>query len=403
MRTAWRKAAALAGVVALSGGLLITGMSSPAAGADPPVFVLPDFPGNGGVIRLHLQADGDNIRFDAANGSGYTAGTPQSFTTSGCVATPPAGVPLTITPIPSGGPAQGKLGLVGHSLGVQIRGEGNGTPCGQANGPSQALDLKLAGSLAGSVMDYAELDVEGKFGVTVKAELKKGGVTVRTETLPTGGPDSGPDSADGDNFRWRLPASTSTPVFFDEIKLSIDSTTPTGAFSLEGGNDGTSPDSLGTTLGTTDSLLHISNIDGTLQCGTSTPTEGGTGGTPTVTISLRAGTDCQDVPYSLNTSNQDGNQAIAFAKLGGTNNIYEATITWPVEASAYPVPPTQIRYSNTDPPHNLLWCGGTASNPEPLASEPWCLYFHQAVPAGDPTVMQVTEKLLGKGDPGYWR
>ena len=401
MRTAWRKAAALAGVVALSGGLLITGMSSPAAGADPPVFVLPDFPGNGGVVRLHLQADGDNVRFDAANGSGYTAGTAQSFTTSGCIATPPAGAPLTITPIPSGGSAQGKLGLVGHSLGVQIKGEGNGTPCGQANGPSQALDLKLAGSLAGSVMDYAELDIEAKFGATVKAELKKGGVTVGTETLPTGGPDSGPDSADRDNYRWRLPESTSTVVLFDEIKLSVDSSTPTGAFSLEGGSDGTTPDALGTTLGTTDSLLHISTVEGTLQCGASTPTEGG-GGAPTVTITLRAGAGCQAVPYALTEWDHGEVQAVAFMKVGGPNNTYEATIIWPVEPFADPVPPTQIRYSNADPPHDLVQCGGTATNPAPVTGEAWCRYFQDVVPVGESS-MQVTEKLLGNGDPGYWR
>ncbi|MEP6661155.1 MAG: hypothetical protein ABJD24_14655 [Acidimicrobiales bacterium] len=407
MRTAWRKVAALGGAIALGGGILSGLSGSPAAGADPPVFVLPSFPGDLGALRLHLNSDGDFVRFDPSNGAGgYTAGTAQPLTVSGCIASQPAGVPLLLTPTPLGGASQGKLGLVGHSLGVQVKGEGNGTPCGQVNGVGQALDLKLAGTLADHAIDYAELDVEGKFGVTVKAQLLFDGAIVRTETLPTGGPDSGPDSADGDNFRWRLPALSTTVVYFDEIKLTVDAATPSGAFSLEGGSDGTAAQpapSLGATLATTDSLFHIADVDGTLHCGTSAPTEGGTGGTPVVTISLKSGTDCQDVPYSLSTSNQDGNQAIAFSKLGAPNNIYQADITWPIEASAYPVPPTQIRYSNADPPHALKWCGGTAAAPVPVTGEAWCLFFHQAVPAGDEAHMQVTEKLLGKGDPGYWR
>ena len=100
---------------------------------------------------------------------------------------------------PGSSPQQIKLGLIADGIGVQGRSEGNGGPCGLVNGPSQSLELSLAGQLADYEMDYAELDVEGKFGVTVKAQLYLDDVLVRTELLVTGGPDSG-----------RTPATTTT-------------------------------------------------------------------------------------------------------------------------------------------------------------------------------------------------
>ena len=400
MRVRFRKVALLG---ALVGALGLVGIANRADAADPPVFTLPPFPADLGVLRLHMGGSSDYFRYDAKSGATYVPGTAEPLTASSCAVVSPLPTSMTITPTPNGGSSKGGVGLVVHSIGVTVKGEGNGTPCGQVNGVSQALDLKLAGQLAGLKMDYAELDVEGKFGVTVKAQLYLNGTLVRTELLPTGGPDSGPDSADGDNFRWRLPSTTSL-VFFDEIKLSVDASTPTGAFSLEGGSDGTlpQPGGLGASLGTSDSLFHITNGDGVLQCGGSA-SENGTGGAPSITVTLQSGTGCQDVPFLLTVSNDNGLQAASFQKVGGTNNVYyPVTITWPVEASNYPIPPTQIKYGD-GPLHPLVWCDGTPAAPiQPSADEPWCLVDHHTTLAGTDQ-MQVTEVLYGKGDPGYIR
>src|SRR5439155_926882 len=216
---------------------------------------------------------------------GYSAGTPQALTTTGCGLNVPANADLGFTPTPLGGKSQGKVGLVGHSIGVQVKGEGNGTPCGQANGTSQALTLSLTGALANKSMDEAQLDIEGKFGVTVQAQLSLNGAVVKTETqLISGSSDSGPDSGPSDNYRWKLPSSGT--VYFDEIKLSVVSPAA-GAFSLEAGGDGTPaiPNSYSAKLnGTLDSLFHITNVGGILQCGATTPTEGGSNGEPSVFV-----------------------------------------------------------------------------------------------------------------------
>jgi hypothetical protein len=309
---------------------------------------------------------------------------------------------MAMTPTPNGGSSQGKLGLAKDSIGVQVKGEGNGTPCSQVNG-TQALDLQLAGSLANKAMDFAELDVEGKFGVTVKAQLYNDGQLVRTQLLPTGGPDSGPDSANGDNFRWRLPDTSAGLVLFDEIKLSVDASTPGAAFSLEGGSDGTAPQpgGLGQTLATSDSLFHIAAFDGQLACG-GTANKTGAPGEPTASVTSQSGTACEAVPYSLTVSNTDGLPAVAFQKIGGDSNVYRATIVWPIMDNDNPVPWTQIRYG-TGPAHDLRWCDGTPAAPIlPAVGEFWCLVDQHTVIVGTDQIQQ-TEQLFGQGDPGAWK
>ncbi len=119
---------------------------------------------------------------------------------------------LAFTTAPSGS----KLGLVADGLGVKINSEGNGQSCGRADGTAQVLTLALAGPVADREIDFAELDIEGKFNAQVRAELYLDGVLMHTEDLPTGSrSDSGPDSGDNDNYRWRLPAEGSGPVLFD--------------------------------------------------------------------------------------------------------------------------------------------------------------------------------------------
>ena len=336
-------------LVAVMGALAaLTGSITPGQAATG--FPLPDE----GVVRLHMANDGQYVRFDATNPSGgFTIGTPSPITVSSCVAT--VSGPLSVTPTPA--PATGKLGLVDNGLGVQIKGEGNGTPCGRVDGLSQALTLAPAGALATKEFDFAELDVEVKFGGTVRADLYLGAQLVKSEVLPTtGSSDSGPDSADGDNYRWRLPAVGTTAIF-NKIVLKVDASTPGGAFSLAGGDDGTAPQpgGLGATLATSDSLFHVTDIDGILNCG-DTATRGGTG-TPLSSLTrLPNGLGgCVAIPYILRTGFVGTDQQVLLQKDMGSQAAlqpaFTLSTTWAPEPATYPVSrTTRIDYGNGEVP-----------------------------------------------------
>ena len=140
---------------------LCPGRRRPVQTPDVTTSSLPD----GGVVRLHLGPS-DFFRFDAPNGSGgYTPGTPAPISVAQCAATTSGVMAIQV------GPANGRLGLVADGLGVRVGGEGQGQPCGQVNGTGQSLSLTLSGPLAGTFMDRAELDIEGKFDATVRGEL----------------------------------------------------------------------------------------------------------------------------------------------------------------------------------------------------------------------------------------
>ena len=215
-----RRALMIAAVMAAL--LAVTG--SVQSGSAATAFSVPEV----GVVRLHMANDGKYVRFDPAKpAGGYTVGTPSPIAVSACNAT--VSCPRAVTPTPA--PNTGKLGLVDNGLGVQVKGEGNGTPCGRVDGLSQALTLQLAAPLATDEMDYAELDIEVKGGGTVRADLYYGPTLVGTELLATTGvSDSGPDSADGDNYRFRVPPWRKV-AFFNKIVLKLDAPTPGGAFS----------------------------------------------------------------------------------------------------------------------------------------------------------------------------
>lgn len=394
---------------------------SPASAEGELTFTIGDFPPDTGVVRLRLGAE-DHLTYEPAVGAAVTQSLPQP---SNCNLPNPtlafSTVGVTLSATPAGGAQQGKLGFFDDGLGVQVKGEGNGSPCSQVSGTgptAQKLTLGLSGPLADKEMDFAEIDIEGKFGVTVKAQLYLGASTtpVKTETYSTGGPDSGPDSVDGDNFRIRVP-KTGT-VLFDRVVLSVDESTPSGAFSLEGGADGTAAleDGYAATKlgGTTDSIFHITDVD-FLGCGKTTPTVGG-GTSPAVAVTLLEAGCEQGLPYALSTERLDnGDQGILFQKDAEGTSQFRATFTWSVEEAAYPVPPTQIDFTpNTgiDDAAALQWCEGTYDSPQlPSAGDvSWCLVKHTAV-VQSPTVdggettrrMQVTEEVYGLGDPFSFR
>jgi hypothetical protein len=346
----------------------------------------------GGVVQLHLGNDAEYVKFLPPGTSGQP--TQQAITSKKCIATVPA--PLKVTP------SAGSVGLFDHSIGVSVAGEGNGTPCGRADGLSQSLTLSLSGPLAGKLISFAELDIEGKFNVTVLGRAYRGTTLVGTDRLETGtSSDSGPDSSDGDNYRWRF-APTSP---FDTLVLSVDPSTPTGSFSLEGGADGTAPESLGATLGTSDSLFQLADFTGVLDCGETAPTVGGSG-TPAATLVRGQNASCEKIPYLLRTANDGGEQSVLLDKVLGNQNgaNFTMTIVWAPEPATNPLLATTIDYDGPggNMPTNVVWCGGTTAAPVPVPGQAWCLTSQQATLVGGGEA-QLKESYFGFGDPRWAR
>ena len=277
-------------------------------------------------------------------------------------------------------------------------GEGTGTPCGRVDGPSQALTLRLGGVLAGKLISFAELDIEGKFNVTVLAQAYQGTNLVGSDQKKTGtNSDSGPDSGDGDNYRWRIEPR----MPFDRLVLSVDPTTPNGAFSLEGGADGTAPGPLGASLVTNDSLFQLADFTGMLDCGQTTPTVGGSG-TPAATLARGQNPSCQKIPYLLRTADDNGAQSVLLQKVLGDQSTanFRMTIVWDPEQASIPLKVTQIDYGGGLQP--VVWCDGTADAPIPVTGQAWCLTSQQATLVGGHKV-QLTERYYGAGDPRWAR
>jgi hypothetical protein len=385
------------GLVAFASG---NGPGSIGAGASS----LPD----AGVVRLRLGST-DSTRFDTAlPAGGYAPGTAFPITTSGCAANLGAG-PLAISPTPA--PPTGKLGLKHDSIGVGTHPEGILTSCGRVDGVSQALTIQLAGPAAGKLMDFAELDVERKYGGKVRAELYHGTELVLTEVLPgTGG--NWIDFWFGDNKRWRLPSDGST-LLFDKLVLRVDPSTPHSSFGLEGGGDGTPalPGGLGESLGTKDSLFHVVAFDGALECGDET-TEAGGEGQPDAALTrfenqLGTPEDCVGIPFVLRAGNEGEFQTMELLKdLGdqaALNPVFRMTIEWEPEAAAYPITRvTQIDYDDGNGPHDIQWCADPEPNPTLPEGELWCLTNQDVEVVGGGQIV-VTEHFFGAGDPRWAR
>jgi hypothetical protein len=395
----WPRSAIAIGASLLSVSALVTlpGSTSPVQTPDVTTSSLPD----GGVVRLHLGPS-DFFRFDAPNGSGgYTPGTPAPISVASCAATTSGVMAVQV------GPANGSLGLVAEGLGVRVGGEGQGQRCGQVNGTSQSLSLTLTGPLSGMVMDRAELDIEGKFDATVRADLYRGSILVGSHTLDTGVlSDSGPDSGTDDNYRWVIPATDEGSVLFDRLLLRVDPATPNGGFSLAGGAEGTAPAprGFGAILGTSDSLFHLVGADGVLDCGDQASTGGA--GNPSATVvrlDNREGDadDCEPIVYALDSGLERDTQFVFLGKdLGAQAELRPAfrwTIGWLPEAATYPVTRT-TRIDTGSGPKPAVWCGGTPEAPVLPSGTPWCLSRQTVVPAGA-GMIQVTETFFGAGDP----
>jgi hypothetical protein len=135
-------------------------------------------------------------------------------------------------------PGGGQLGFVKDGFGVKSTGDGTGEPCGRVEASDgETIAVSLGSALNGYLMTAIDVDLELKFNAAVDVIFKHDSATVATFTgfTGSGGSDDGPDSGDGDNFRFAYPGEGDEPVLFDTVIFA-----PTaGAMSLEGGADGT--------------------------------------------------------------------------------------------------------------------------------------------------------------------
>ncbi|HET9672846.1 MAG TPA: hypothetical protein VFQ40_08380, partial [Actinomycetota bacterium] len=384
-----------------------------------------------GVLRLRLGAT-DQLLWQSPPGS--TAGQ----ITQGILPSGSCGLALDAT-VPAGanlatfgtGPGSQSVGFVSDAIGIKGSGEGTGQPCGRIDG-SQKLTLTLSSRIAPTsgatkaAADFAELDIEGKFGATFTITGSLNGGTPYSETHSTAGPDSGPDSADGDNFRIRFPSTGR--FLFNKLEFTVSS----GAISLEGGADGTPAcstatggdcdgvGSLGEQLsGTTDSLIHVVRYDRTLNCGESeTQTSAGEPTNTLERVSNESGA-CTAVPIDLDASVVGSDQFVSLRKdLFGQQAQFFWTVTWTPEDPSLPVTVTQFDFG--DGYRDIQWCLAddndadaypelpfTASGSDPAsARDPWCLTSQHADADLDPTSgfsftgqIRVKETFLGIGDP----
>jgi hypothetical protein len=384
--TGWRRRVAIAGTFLLLAAAIVgPGMS--ASGEEGPF-------GTAGILRLHLGAQ-DYFRFDPTDGSDPTQ--TNIVPTTGCKVGLSNGSLVGISVTPASGLSAGALGLVSNGLGVRQNQEGNGTPCGQVNGTAQSLTIALAGTLATRVADRAELDIEGKFNVKVRADLYLDGTHVGTRTVGTGlNSDSGPDSGDGDNYRFEIDGA-----LFDAVKLSVDPSTPNGAFSLEGGADGTVPGALGATLASdqNDSIFRLSGAEGVLNCG-ETVTEAGGPGEPSATLQRLSNADCKKILYTLDSSVDADSQDVSFIKdlEDQPDASFFVTIAWANEAAQYPLVNTTVDEGSG--PYTPEWCDGTFASPTlPVgSSNSWCVRKETAESNGTDQVSRTTY-YYGVGDP----
>jgi hypothetical protein len=321
----------------------------------------------------------------------------------------PSDTLLTIT----AGASRDKLGYINNGIGVAGRQDKNGTRCGLVDADyGQTLVVEL-GSAGGPGILSADLDIEFKFGSSLKAEAFDGQGTVvplaPLTGLPDDGADNGPDSGDGDNYRVGIRPQTEGDLFSRLVLTPVN-----GSFALEGGGDGTSASTLDP--GTSASVFEIPGGEGLLLCGEeSAESEDG------VTVFL---TDCatgDSVPYLLEREETEAGllvDEILFAVPGSATNAYRVIIEWSPEEPVYPVTEkTQIVYFEGEEPRDLPWCTGVEESPTlppgldvlPDADYPdypgpqgYCLVSSKAVigPNGEITV---TEELYGVGDPRFNR
>jgi hypothetical protein len=156
----------------------------------------------------------------------------------------------------------GQLGHVKDGLGVKGAGDGSGEPCGRVESDGEKISVALGSHLDGLLMTAIDVDLELKFNAVVEVSFLHDGTPVTDDPVvfsPMAGSDDGPDSADGDNYRFVF--DPEEPVFFDEVVFEPTS----GSISLEGGADGTIDGTLD--AGSNSSQFEVvETFDGQITC-----------------------------------------------------------------------------------------------------------------------------------------
>ncbi|HEU4318875.1 MAG TPA: hypothetical protein VFS66_02200 [Acidimicrobiia bacterium] len=222
-------------------------------------------------------------------------------------------------------------GVLGHTkdaLGVQSPGDGSGEPCSRVDsGKSEAISVGLGSAMASYVMTAIDVDLELKGNAIVAVSYLHDGVPVASHTFdPTAASDDGPDSGDGDNYRYaHRPLNAGEPVYFDEVKF----TPASGILSLEGGSDGTENGSLANN--NFSQFEVIRGFDGEITCGDEEPI--GAGGTTSGVVTMHSedkgagwllDPNCDLKPYNAWTTDD----SLAFVpELEGTTARYTIAVT----------------------------------------------------------------------------
>lgn len=157
----------------------------------------------------------------------------------------------------------GDLGYDSAALGVASQGEGNSGKCAQVNADAgEELNISLGDSLDGYAMNAIDLDLELKFNASIHVIYKLDGAEVASDDFDGMGPDDGPDSADGDNYRYNS-MDQGVDVLFDEVDFApVD-----GSFSVEAGFDGTESGALAANAFSQFQVVPV--YDGEITCGDS--------------------------------------------------------------------------------------------------------------------------------------
>jgi hypothetical protein len=362
-----------------------------------------------GYIKLHMNTDASYFQqFD--NSDQAITGAKQTFKAgTKCNYQLMSGSPELINPAASISPSVSGtvVGYLqkdnGYGLGVNKAGKEGSGSCTQTN-LTEKLTLNLdnegtPASLAGLYVSSTDLDMEFKYNAVLKASFWLDGVQVGNDEYQCGIvtlSDCGPDSGGGDNYRVNLeaPENGANPNgLWDKVELTVTSTSPQGAVTLEGGND----------AGTTDSIFNLAELLTPASC--DNPIEGSGGGTH-VTIHLLPNSGvCPDKGYSLSVSARE----INFETQGGASSQWIVNVDdWAPEPADNPVPATTVY-----PPvggEDAVWCdgtydendpGGTFGASMPAGGHSWCLIRQNTTIAGEVAgvqQMQVNELYLLEGD-----
>ena len=139
---------------------------------------------------------------------------------------------MTLSSTPA--PPTGAVGLADHALGVKMAAETSGPSCSRVDGLAEALTITLAGT-SGRQAD--RLRRARHRGVQQRDRPGSEPTSARRWSTPRSCPPR--SRRDRSGARTATTGGSSTRASpFDRLVLSVDPSTPAGAFSLEGGKDG---------------------------------------------------------------------------------------------------------------------------------------------------------------------